>query len=99
MTSKFDDDKPFFRLESGKNLTLDKFNEILKNLTKPYVKGGYISGHSFRSGLISLFADMGLSEEDLRAIGRWSSRSFELYIKLDRTNRAQIARLIANSEL
>ena len=86
---------PLFRTKNGKNLSKSNLNKLLSDITSPYIKNGVISAHSFRAGLISMFAGEGLSEEDLRAVGRWSSRAFEFYIKLDRTNRAQIARLIA----
>ena len=71
ITKNSDKNLPLFRLNSGKNLSKDNFNKIIQTLTKPFIKNGVISAHSFRAGLISMFADAGLSEEDLRAVGRW----------------------------
>jgi hypothetical protein len=37
----------------------------------------------------------GFSDEEIMAVGRWSSRAFECYVKLARTKRRAIARTIA----
>ena len=75
------DDFPVFSMPNGKPLTQRKFNKILKDLTGHLFKNGKITGHSFRYGLVSLFANLGYSEEDLKRIGRWSSRAYLHYVK------------------
>ena len=52
------------------------------------------SSHSFRAGAASMMAAIGYSDDDIKAVGRWSSRAFMEYIKLPRTQRAEIARKI-----
>ena len=51
-----------------------------------------ISAHSFRSGAASMMANLGYSDKDVKAVGRWSSRAFEIYVKLPRTKRMEAAR-------
>jgi hypothetical protein len=41
--------------------------------------------------LISLFAKQNISNDQLKTIGRWSSRAYEKYIKLGRTKRNKMA--------
>ena len=45
-----------------------------------------------------MMAAIGYSDEEIKAVGRWSSRAFMEYIKLPRTQRAEIARRLGHSE-
>jgi len=38
-----------------------------------------------------MLANLGLPDEELQAAGRWSSRAFEIYMKLKRTKRTAVA--------
>jgi len=84
--------KPLFS-EKEKPLTGRELNKMLKELLGDLVdyRKGSITAHSFRSGLASLMAEKGMSDEDIQIAGRWSSRAFERYIKLPRTARARTA--------
>jgi integrase len=86
-------EKPLFADENGKPLTGQNLNNILKMVLKEVVdyRRGSITSHSFRSGLASLMAEKGMSDEEIQIAGRWSSRAFERYIKLPRTCRARTA--------
>ena len=84
-------DYPFFAGEDGKPVTLKKFNAVLKKLTSLSIKGGTISSHSFRIGITSILARKGYSDQQLKLVGRWSSRAFAAYIRLKRSNREQMA--------
>ena len=86
--------QPCFRFGSGLPLTGWKFNEIVRERLRGYVKGSekLFSSHSFRAGAASLMAEIGYSEDEIKAVGRWSSRAYLDYIKLPRTNRAEIAK-------
>jgi hypothetical protein len=85
--------RPLFSEEKGKPLTGSELNKLLKGLLGDLVdyRKGSITAHSFRSGLASLMAEKGMSDEDIQIAGRWSSRAFERYIKLPRTARARTA--------
>ena len=80
-----------FCLPCGKPLTSKQLNCYLDNLVNIHLTKGKISAHSFRAGLVSIFAQQDVSDSDLKLIGRWSSRAFEHYIKLGRTKRLNIA--------
>lgn len=41
-------------------------------------------GHSFRIGAASHAADRGLSDAQIRALGRWKSNAFQRYIRVPR---------------
>jgi len=88
-------DKPVFRFASGVPLTGRKFNEILRERLRGFVKDidTLYSSHSFRSGAASRMAELGYADKDIKAVGRWSSRAFLDYIRLPRTNRVEVARL------
>lgn len=88
-----DVDKPLFRGADGKPLTGAKLNRILRTLLASIVdyKKGCISTHSFRSGLASLMGEKGMTDDEIKTLGRWSSRAFENYIKMPRTARARTA--------
>lgn len=89
--------KPAFMLESGKAYTGALFNKTLKECLGKYIPEhkGFVTSHSFRSGLASMLGNLGFSDEDVQAIGRWSSTAFETYMRLPRTKRAAMARRIA----
>ena len=91
-----EDELPLFRFSSGIPLTGKKFNEVVRDRLKGEVENieKLFSSHSFRAGAASMMAAIGYSDDDIKAVGRWSSRAFMEYIKLPRTQRAEIARKI-----
>jgi hypothetical protein len=90
---KSDDNKVLFRSSDGTPLTGRRFNVLLKQLLGPHIdySKGSITAHSFRSGIPSLLGELGHTDEEIKRVGRWSSRAFEHYMKLPRTTRAAIA--------
>jgi hypothetical protein len=54
-----------------------------------------VTSHSFRAGVASEMAKRGHSEEELMAVGRWSSQAYQLYMGLPLAHRASFARKIA----
>ena len=89
---------PVFRMGNGRCLTGRRFNKFLKEFLGKHIdyRQGKITSHSFRAGMATLLGQIGFSDEDIMAIGRWSSDSFERYLKLPRTKRAEIARKIGD---
>ena len=85
---------PLFCHEDGTPLTCRKFNQYLKNLLGKHSNfaGGSISAHSFRAGITTILGSKGFSEEEIKLVGRWSSRAFAVYVKGQRTQRAVLAR-------
>lgn len=88
---------PAFVLEDGMLFTGKLLNQTLKDCLQKHVPAGYgaVSSHSFRSGIASLMGQLGYTDEEIKAVGRWSSNSFEAYLKLPRTKRVAMARNIA----
>lgn len=93
--------KPAFMDSKGKPLTGKKFNLILKSCLAKHTAhtGRKVTSHSFRSGIASLMGQLGYGDQEIMAIGRWSSRAFEDYLKLPRTKRLEMAKKIGNLNL
>ena len=89
---------PFLSGAGGKPLTLNRLNDILKEATKSVPLKGTLSGHSFRSGITSLLAKKGYSNQQLKTVGRWSSRAYQAYIKLGRSVRHEMAVACSESQ-
>jgi len=82
-------EEPAFIWSSGKPVTARSLNRVIKDMLDADLPQHGISVHSFRTGAASMMAELGYPDEDIKAIGRWSSRAFENYIKLERTKRIQ----------
>ena len=89
--------KPVFRHEDGSNYTGKEFNADLQKLLGKHLdyKKGKILSHSFRSGLATMMARSGYSDEEIMRTGRWSSSAFLSYCKLGRVKRMSIAQEMA----
>jgi len=73
-----------FLREDGRNPTRSWFD------TKFFaVLGQDYGGHSPRAGGATFLAGLGLSEEIIQAIGRWSSAAWKIYIRDNPTVRAE----------
>ena len=92
---------PAFFTSEGKPLTGHGFNKLLKDCLGKHLdyKKGKVTSHSFRSGIASLVASLGYTDEEIQALGRWSSAAYNSYIKLPRTRRLQMAREIGSLNL
>jgi len=86
-----DPDQPAFRWDSGAPITTKQLNSVLAELLDKHSCGRF-RVHSFRSGLASTMAALGSEEDDIKSMGRWSSRAYEAYIKLPQVKRAKAAR-------
>ena len=82
---------PVFRWESGRNLTLNKMNKLLRSFLKEevdYVEG-VVGIHCFRNSLPSLMKAGGYTEEQIRGQGRWASQAYLKYVKMNRALRRE----------
>ena len=77
---------PVFILKSGKLLTKQFMNNLLKQLLTPYFPAnlGTFSCHSFRAGVASLMASCpeSFTEDDTKLAGRWESNAYKRYTRL-----------------
>ena len=79
---------PLFRKESGKIVTTEDMNKILKSVFAESITASkFVSVHSFRSGMASEMARSGYGDEEIQIQGRWSSESYLKYIKLGRAQK------------
>jgi hypothetical protein len=93
VTAGMEMEQPAFRLMDGSPITGRKFNQLLKDWLGDVAPG--ISGHSFRIGAASIMGQLGFSDKEVKAIGRWGSRAFEGYMRLPRTKRRMVAEKLA----
>ena len=71
---------PLFVFENGSPLTRVKLSFVISNLLKVcYIEGGY-TGHSFRIGAATTAARVGIPDNMIKTLGRWSSEAYRLYI-------------------
>ena len=76
---------PLFSFVDGAPVKRDFFINILKrNLNFCGLDSKLYKSHSFRIGGASLYASMGLSNAQIRLIGRWNSDAFVKYIRCER---------------
>ena len=95
---KEEPDMPVFRVKSGACFTGADLNSKLKRLIGDLgdkIPGQVVTSHSFRAGVASEMARRGHTEEELKAVGRWSSQAYRLYMGLPLAHRATFARKIA----
>jgi hypothetical protein len=80
----FSPDLPFFRFESGRNITIKKLNAILENFL-PLKGNKKLTAHCFRSGFISSAANLPdeVNDPHLKGWGRWKSNTFLRYELFD----------------
>ena len=91
---------PLFRDGRGIPMTAKKFNNYLRTLLGDQAeeRGGTITSHSFRAGITTIMGTMGFDDEEIKVVGRWSSRAFTIYMKGPRTQRAKIAKKMTEWE-
>ena len=76
---------PLFCFVDGASIPRDFFIKYLKSsLNFCGLDTRRYQSHSFRIGGASLYAELGLSDSQLRLLGRWNSNAFLKYIRLAR---------------
>ena len=72
---------PLFMLPSGNPVTRNEFNHTLQQCLKGLNITSHIKTHSFRIGGATYAAQLGLSSNTIRTLGRWHSDAFIKYIR------------------
>jgi len=91
---------PVFRLGSVKSLNPRDVNKFLLKCCRDLaLKGKIFSAKSFRAGLPSDLENCPepLSTEQVKALGRWSSGAYKVYMKDKRSERKWVFRKICKS--
>ena len=78
--------------KSGMYFTRDWFLNSLRNLLiKANINPVGYNGHSFRRGAAHSAAAAGMSDEEIKTLGRWKSDSYKLYTGHDDVRRLKLA--------
>ena len=94
-------DGPAFLTSKLTGYTGAEFNQDLKDLLKDHVdySRSKITSHSFRAGLATEMGKLGYKDEEIKAVGRWSSDAYLHYVKCARLKRMKVAKELASSLL
>ncbi|XP_039527431.1 uncharacterized protein LOC120479218 [Pimephales promelas] len=77
--------EPLFIDDSNKPVTRFWFQKHLKSVLQlSGIPAENFSSHSFRIGAATSAAQKGLSQQQIQALGRWSSDAFQTYIRTNR---------------
>lgn len=89
---------PIFILNSGEPLTPCRFNSTIKSAVSHLgLDPSRFSSHSFRSGAATSAATAGLPDWLIKAMGRWASDAYHLYIKTPPAALSNIPTLLCNA--
>ena len=87
---KQDPSTPVFTLNNGDLVTTGYINKVLDSLLSD--ESPKITAKAFRPGLATILAQQGATPEELKALGRWTSKAYETYIRRGRANNWRGAR-------
>lgn len=91
---------PLFQWRDGSPLTRSQFvMEVRKALTAAGLPAQNYAGHSFRIGVATTAATLGLEDSTIQTLGRWRSRAFLSYIRLGTGQLASLTRTLARGDL
>ena len=77
-----DDSTPLFLFANGDCLTKSTFKAWTKSLLLAIgMDASQFSGHSYRAGSATTAALCGLSDHEIKLLGRWSSSAYQRYIR------------------
>ena len=88
--SKQDPSTPVFTMANGDLVTVGYVNKMLKALLKE--ESPKITAKAFRPGLATILTRQGATPEELKVLGRWTSKAYEAYIRKGRANNWHSAR-------
>ena len=77
-------------MANGDLVTIGYINKVLAELLKE--ESPKITAKAFRPGLATILARQGATPEELKVLGRWTSKAYEQYIRKGRANNWRGAR-------
>lgn len=91
---------PVFVKDDGHTLTPGLLNHHLKTLlASAGVNAQRYSSHSFRAGAATTAAEMGVPDWLIKALGRWSSEAYQIYITTPHSVISEIPRVLCRNLL
>ena len=83
---------PLFKFRNNEPLSRDRFvREVRKALREAGMDQSQYAGHSFRSGAATVAAACGVEDSLIKALGRWESSVYQVYVKLPKQSLTSIA--------
>ena len=87
---------PLFTWASGKALTRSTFvTKLREALEEAGIDSRGFSGHSFRSGAATTAATRGITDHQIKQLGRWKSSAYLRYIKPTPQHLASVAKVLS----
>ena len=87
---------PLFQFRDGSPLTRARFvSEFRKALSSAGVQADGYTGHSFQIGAATTAAAKGIPDNMIKALGRWTSEAYQIYIRLPREQLASVTAMLA----
>ena len=94
-----DPGKPLFLFSDGSVLTKTVLNKHIKLCVALIgINPDNYTGHSLRAGGATDAAKSGLADWEIKLLGRWSSDTYQRYIRLPLEYRVGLARRMANTK-
>ena len=88
---------PLFRFQDGRPLTKDRFiTRVREALETLGLSSECYAGHSFRIGAATTAAECGLQDSQIKALGRWKSSAYQIYIRTPRDRLAAVSRTLVS---
>ena len=88
---------PLFIFKDGRVLSRDRFvAQVRQAIGALGLNSQNYAGHSFRIGAATTAAECGLEDSVIKALGRWESSAFQVYIRTPRDRLASISQLLSS---
>lgn len=85
-----------FLLGSGEPLTTAKFVTLFRRvLNTGRIQANAFTGHSFRIRVATTAAAKGVPDNIIKALERWTSEAYQVYIRLPRERLAVLSQTLA----
>lgn len=85
-----------FRFQDGRLLTPTRFtNRVREALEALGLHSTHYAGHSFRIGAATTAAERGLEDSLIKALGRWESTAYLVYVRTPRERLAAVSKLLS----
>ncbi len=88
---------PQFVYSDGSPLSKCKLNKKLQQVLSAAGWQGRFTLHSFRVGAASTAASLGTPDHLIKALGRWSSEAYQVYIKLPQNRLVSASKSLASA--
>ena len=90
---------PLFQFKDGRPLTRDRLiSNVRVALDSLGIVSEHYSGHSFRIGAATTAAECGLQDSMIKALGRWESSAYQVYVRTPKDHLASISKTLAKSK-